>query len=261
MQHLDIRQPTPHVAEVWLNRPDVRNAFNEEVLSEVTEAFETLSADPALRVVVFSGHGKAFCAGADLNWMRRVSAYDEGQNHADAGRLAKMLWTIYTCPVPVIARIHGDCYAGGFGLAAACDIVVAADTVTFSISEVKLGLVPATISPYVLRAMGTQAARRYFVTGERFNATQAKEFGFVHELCTVEAIDAKVSELVAHIVGNGPQAVRACKRLIQDVAGRQIDDELRADTIKRIADIRASEEGREGVQSFLEKRKAGWMSG
>jgi len=161
---------------------------------------------------------------------------------------------MYSCPVPVIARIHGDCYAGGLGLAAVCDIRVVADTVTFSLSEARLGLLPATISPYVVRAMGEQAARRYFVTAERFGAAEAKAMGFAHEVTAADTIDAKVEELVAALVANGPMATRACKKLVQDVAGREITPELRAETARRIADIRASAEGKEGVSSFLEKR-------
>lgn len=250
-----------HVARVFLNRPDVRNAFNDGVIIELAQTFATLAADASLRCIVLGGHGKAFCAGADLAWMRSMADYDWDQNRADAGKLAEMLWAIYSCPVPIVGRIHGDCYAGGVGLASVCDVLVAADVATFCLSEARLGLLPATISPYVIRAMGEQAARRYFVTAERFSAAQAHAMGFVHELCTGETLDAKVDEIVAALVANGPMAARACKRLVQDVAGRPIDAELRADTARRIADIRASAEGREGVQSFLNKRKPAWLQG
>ena len=170
-----------------------------------------------------------------------------------------MLWAIYSCPIPVVGRIQGDCYAGGVGLAAVCDVLVTADTAHFCLSEARLGLLPATISPYVIRAMGEQAARRYFITAERFSAAQAQAFGFVHEVCAAESLDAKVDELVAALVANGPMAVRACKTLVHDVAGRAIDESLRAETARRIADIRASAEGREGVQAFLNKRKPNWL--
>lgn len=250
-----------HVARVFLNRPDVRNAFNDGVIIELAQTFATLAADASLRCIVLGGHGKAFCAGADLAWMRSMADYDWDQNRADAGKLAEMLWAIYSCPVPIVGRIHGDCYAGGVGLASVCDVLVAADVATFCLSEARLGLLPATISPYVIRAMGEQAARRYFVTAERFSAAQAHAMGFVHELCTAETLDAKVDEIVAALIANGPMAARACKRLVQDVAGRPIDAELRADTARRIADIRASAEGREGVQSFLNKRKPAWLEG
>ena len=255
---LDIRRPTPHVAEVWLNRPEVRNAFNDGVIAELTAAFEQLGGDGELRTIVLGGHGKSFCAGADLSWMRAMAGYSWEENHADAARLAHMLWTIYRCPVPVVGRIHGDCVAGGLGLAAVCDVLVAAEGVHFCLSEARLGLLPGTIAPYVVKALGERAARRYFTTAERFSAARAQAMGFVHEVVAADALDAKVAEIVATLVANGPAAVRACKRLVQDVAGREIDAALRDDTARRIADIRASAEGREGVQSFLDKREPGW---
>jgi methylglutaconyl-CoA hydratase len=190
--------------------------------------------------------------------MRAMADYTWEQNRADAQALADMLFAIWSCPVPVIARVHGDCYAGGVGLAAACDIVVAAEGVQFCLSEARLGLLPATIAPYVVRALGEQAARRYFTTAERFDASRAHALGFVHELVPAGALDAKVDELLAALVANGPAAVRACKRLVQDVAGRPIDDALRTETARRIADIRASAEGKEGVQAFLNKRDPAW---
>jgi methylglutaconyl-CoA hydratase len=247
------------VARVWLNRPDVRNAFNDGVIAELRGTFDALAADTSLRAIVLGGRGKAFCAGADLSWMKTMAGYTWEQNRADAQALADMLWAIYRCPVPVVGRIHGDCYAGGVGLAAVCDVLVAADGVQFCLSEARLGLLPATISPYVVRAMGEQAARRYCVTAERFSAAQAAAMGFVHEVCAADALDAKVGEIVAALVGNGPMALRACKALVQDVAGQPITAVLREETARRIADVRASEEGREGVQSFLGKRKPAWL--
>jgi methylglutaconyl-CoA hydratase len=247
------------VAEVWLNRPDVRNAFNDEVIAELTQTFQQLAAQPELRVVLLSGRGKAFCAGADLNWMRAMADYSWEQNRADAQRLADMLWTLDQCPVPVVGRVQGDCYAGGMGLASICDVLVASSNVTFCLSEARLGLLPATISPYVIRAMGVQAARRYFTTAERLSAAQAHGMGLVHELCEPEALDAKVAEIVATLVANGPAAVKACKRLVRDVAGQDITEALRAETARRIADIRASSEGKEGLQSFLGKRPPNWQ--
>ena len=255
---LDIRRPSPQVAEVYLNRPDVRNAFNDGVIVELTKTFAKLGADPALRVVVLGGHGKAFCAGADLTWMRAMAGYDWERNRADAQALAKMLWTIYSCRLPVVGRIHGDCYAGGVGLAAVCDVLVADDSAHFCLSEARLGLLPATIGPYVMRALGEQASRRFFITAERFSAQRAHALGFVHEVVAADALDAKVGEIVAALVANGPAAVTACKRLVQDLAGAPIDDALRADTARRIADIRASAEGKEGVQAFLDKRAPAW---
>ena len=255
---LDVRRPGPHVAEVWLNRPEVRNAFNEGVIAELTQAFRSLGADPALRAIVLGGHGKAFCAGADLSWMRAMADYSWEHNRADAAGLAEMLWTIWSCPLPVVGRIHGDCYAGGVGLAAVCDVLVAAEGVQFCLSEAKLGLLPATIGPYVVRALGEQASRRYFTTAERFDAARALSLGFVHEVVAPDALDAAVAVIVAALVANGPAAVKACKQLVKDVAGRPIDANLRDDTARRIADIRASAEGREGVQAFLNKRDPAW---
>ena len=246
------------VAKVFLNRPEVRNAFNDGVITELAETFTRLGQDPGVRVIVLGGHGKAFCAGADLNWMKSMAGFGWEDNRADATRLAEMLWTIYSCPLPVVGRLHGDCYAGGMGLAACCDVLVAAEGLHFCLSEARLGLLPATISPYVMRAMGEQAARRYFITAERFSAAQARDMGFVHELVAPDVLDAKVDEIVALLVANGPAAVKACKRLVQDFAGREITQDLRAETARRIADIRASDEGREGVQAFLNKREPAW---
>ena len=247
------------VARVWLNRPDVRNAFNEHVIAELGAAFATLGADTSLRAIVLGGRGKAFCAGADLSWMRTMAEFDWERNRADAQALANMLWDIYRCPVPVVGRIHGDCYAGGVGLASVCDVLVAADGMNFCLSEARLGLLPATISPYVIKAMGEQASRRYFATAERFDAAKAHALGFVHEVCAPEALDATVDSIVASLVANGPMALRACKTLVQDIAGQPITAALREETARRIADIRASDEGREGVQSFLNKRKPAWL--
>jgi len=255
---LDIRRPSAHVAEVWLNRPEVRNAFNDGVIQELTAAFAGFAQDSDLRAVVLAGHGKAFCAGADLSWMRAMAGYSWAENEADAAALAQMLWTVYRCPVPVIGRIHGDCYAGGVGLAAVCDVLLASDAANFCLSEARLGLLPATIGPYVVKALGEQASRRYFTTAERFSAAQAHALGFVHELVSAEALDAKLAEIVAAVVANGPAAVKACKQLMQDIAGRPIDTALRSETARRIADIRASVEGREGVQAFLAKRDPSW---
>ena len=257
---LDIRRPSPLVAEVWLNRPEVRNAFNDSVITELSEAFKTLADDQQLRAVVLGGHGKAFCAGADLNWMRQMASYSWEQNRVDAERLAEMLYAIWSCPVPVVGRIHGDCYAGGVGLASVCDVLVAARGMHFCLSEAKLGLLPATISPYVIRALGEQASRRYFTTAERFDADTALRLGFVHEVAEPDVIDAKVNEIVAALSANGPAALRACKRLVKDIASRPITQELRADTARRIADIRAGDEGREGVGAFLSKREPSWRS-
>ena len=259
MNTLDI-QVQGRVARVFLNRPEVRNAFNDQVIVELTQAFRELGADAGIRAIVLGGHGKAFCAGADLSWMRAMAGFDWEQNRGDAQVLAEMLWELDRCPLPVVGRVHGDCYAGGMGLAAVCDVLVAAQGVHFCLSEARLGLLPATISPYVIRAMGAQQARRYFLTAERFSAEEARAMGFVHEVVAPDALEARVGELAALLVANGPAAVKACKRLVHDVAGAPITAELRAETARRIADIRASEEGREGVQAFLHKREPAWRA-
>jgi methylglutaconyl-CoA hydratase len=258
MAHLNINV-LGAVATVTLNRPEVRNAFNDEVILEVTAAFKDLSARTDVRCIVLAANGTAFCAGADLNWMRSMADYTREQNLEDAGRLAEMLRTVYECPKPTIARIQGDVYAGGTGLAAACDIAVAVDTAGFCLSEVKLGLLPSTISPYVIRAMGARAAHRYFLTAERFSAAEALRIGFVHEVVAADALDAKVAELTQALVNAGPAAVKGCKKLVQDVAGYDITPELVAMTVGSIADVRVSPEGREGLQSFLQKRKPNWL--
>ncbi len=257
---LDVRRPSAFVAEVWLNRPDVRNAFNAQVIADLTQTFTAFAQDASLRCVVLAGHGKAFCAGADLSWMRSMASYSWAENHADAAGLAQMLWAIYSCPMPVVARVHGDAYAGGVGLVAVCDVVVASSTAQFCLSEAKLGLLPATVGPYVIKAMGEQAARRYFVTAERFSAQQAKAMGLVHELVAPDDLDTTVASVVQAVVANGPAAARACKQLVQDVAGLALTAELRDNTARRIADIRASAEGREGIQAFLNKRPPSWIN-
>jgi len=256
---LELRYPNPYCVEVWLNRPDVRNAFNATVIAELTQVFQDIARIDTLRVVVLAAHGKAFCAGADLNWMQAMAGYSWEQNRADAQQLADMLWTLDQCPVPIVGRVQGDCYAGGMGLASVCDVLVAVESMQFCLSEARLGLMPATISPYVIRAMGVQAARRYFVTAERFSAQQAHAMGMVHEVTTAEQLDAVVAQQVRQLIANGPQAVRLCKQLVRDVAHQANTQSLRDDTAKRIADIRASAEGQEGLQSFLNKRPPDWL--
>lgn len=256
---IEVLRPRPQVAEVWLNRPEVRNAFNDTVIADLNRTFVALAADTELRVVLLAARGKAFCAGADLNWMRAMADYSWEQNRQDAQRLADMLWTLDQCPVPLVGRVQGDCYAGGMGLVSVCDVVVASRQATFCLSEARLGLLPATISPYVVRALGVQASRRYFVTAERFSAEQAHRLGLVHQLCEPEALDAQITELIDALVANGPAAVKACKQLVRDVAGQPLTESLRAETARRIADLRASPEGREGVQSFLNKRAPNWQ--
>jgi methylglutaconyl-CoA hydratase len=248
------------IATVTLNRPEVRNAFNETMIAELSAAFTALDTHDDVRAVVLAANGKAFCAGADLNWMKKMAGYSDDENRADAMRLAGMLSAVYRCSKPVIARVNGDAYAGGMGLLAACDIVVAVDSAHFCLSEARLGLIPATIAPYVIRALGEQASRRYFVTAEAFDCASALRLGLVSEAVSAEQLDATVAQLAQTLCANGPQAVRACKRLVQDIAGRELSDALIEDTAARIAKTRAGAEGREGVASFLEKRQPGWRN-
>jgi methylglutaconyl-CoA hydratase len=248
------------VATVTLNRPDLRNAFNEQAIAELARVFDELGRHDAVRAIVLAANGPSFCAGADLNWMKKMAGYSHDENEADAMRLADMLRTIYLCPKPVVARVQGDCYAGGMGLVAACDIVVASDTAGFCLSEVKLGLIPATISPYVIKAMGEQAARRYFITAERFDAAEAQRIGVAHAVVAPEALDATVAGIVKALVNNSPHAVRQAKTLVREIVGQPVGEALLRDTAGRIAAIRASIEGREGVASFLEKRKPTWIN-
>ena len=248
------------VAQITLNRPEVRNAFNDEVIAELTTVFTELGQKQEVRAIVLAASGPAFCAGADLNWMRRMADYSHAENLADAAQLAEMLRVIYTCPKPTVARIQGDVYAGGMGLVAACDMAVSVDTANYCLSEVKLGLYPATISPYVIRAMGARAAHRYFLTAERFDALEALRIGFVHAVVSVEQLDAKVAELTQALASASPDAVQKCKTLLRDVAGQHIDAALIAATVEGIASIRASAQGKEGVQSFLQKRKPSWLT-
>ena len=248
------------VATVTLDRPDVRNAFNAATIAELALAFDELGRDDDVRAIILAANGSAFCAGADLNWMKQMAAYSDAENLADATRLAAMLRTIYLCPKPVLAKVQGDCYAGGMGLVAACDIAVVADGANFCLSEVKLGLIPATISPYVIKAMGEAAARRYFLTAERFSAREAHRIGLVHDVVAPDALDASVAAIVKALVANSPNAVRQAKVLVHEMAGRPIDCALLADSAARIAAIRASTEGREGVAAFLDKRAPSWLA-
>jgi methylglutaconyl-CoA hydratase len=249
-----------YVATVTLNRPDVRNAFNEDTIAEITRVFQQVALMDDVRAVVLAANGPAFCAGADLNWMKKMAGYSHDENRADALKLAEMLRTIYQCPHPVIASVQGDCYAGGMGLVAACDIVIVSETANFCLSEVKLGLIPATISPYVIKAMGEQAARRYFVTAERFNAQEAYRIGLAHEVVAPDAVADVNPAVLKAMTANSPNAVRQAKRLVREVVGAGVSDALLLDTAERIAEIRASDEGREGVASFLEKRKPRWLT-
>jgi methylglutaconyl-CoA hydratase len=249
------------VARITLDRPELRNAFDDALIASLTKAFLEVENDKAIRVLVLAGNGPAFCAGADLNWMKRMAAYGYDENLADARALADMLATLDRMPKPTIARVHGPVFAGGTGLVAACDIAVGTPEAKFCLSEAKLGLSPATISPYVIRAMGERMARRYFLTAEVFDAEEAYRIGMLSALIPRESLDALIDSMVKHLVAGGPEAHAKIKDLIRAVANRPVDETLRADTAQRIAEIRVSPEGKEGIASFLEKRKASWCSG
>jgi len=247
------------VARVWLNRPEVRNAFDGLMVTELRRVFDELGADEALRVIVLGGRGKAFSAGADLEWMKAVAEFGHEDNVRDARALADVFLAISRSPKPVVARVQGAALGGGAGLVAACDIAVAALGTRFGFSEVRLGLVPAVISPYVIGRIGESAARELFLTGERFDAEQARDMGLVRAVVPETELDAAVGERVGELLLAGPCAIAEAKALIREVSGRRVED-VQSDTVERIASIRASEEGREGLRAFLEKRKPRWTS-
>ncbi len=246
------------IGRVTLNRPDVRNAFDDALIAALAAAFRELGQDGSSRVVVLAGNGPAFCAGADLNWMKRMSGYSYDENLRDALALADMLATLDGMDKPTIARVHGPAFAGGTGLVAACDIAVGTPEAKFCFSEAKLGLSPATISPYVVRAIGARAASRYFLTAEVFDAAEALRIGLLSALVPTTELDKNVDMLTRHLRDGGGEAHMRIKDLIRQVAGRPIDDALKSDTARRIAEIRASSEGKEGIAAFLEKRKPSW---
>jgi methylglutaconyl-CoA hydratase len=246
------------VARVTLNRPEVRNAFDDALILQLKKVFEEIAKDDSVRALVLAGNGPAFCAGADLNWMKRMAGYGYEQNLADARALADMLAALDRLPVPTIARVHGPAFAGGTGLVAACDIAVGTAEAKFCFSEAKLGLSPATISPHVIRAIGERAARRYFLTAEVFDAQEAFRIGMLSIL--TEKLDETIDGLLQHLLEGGPEAMKKIKDLIRAVSFRPLDDALVADTARRIAEIRVSPEGKEGIASFLEKRKTSWCS-
>lgn len=255
---LDIQQDGPLV-RLTLNRPDVRNAFNDELVKAITAAARDIAASRAARVVVLQGAGQVFCAGADLNWMTQMVAYSREENVMDASRLALMYEVLDTIPIPVVARVQGAALGGGAGLAAVADIVVAADDAIFGFTEVKLGILPAVISPYVLRKIGVSAARELFLTGTRFSAARAKEIGLVHHVAAANALDERVGEIAAELMSSGPAAMAVTKDLIRRITGELPDDVIGL-TSETIARQRVSEEGQEGMRAFLKKRKPSWQS-
>ncbi len=257
-QALEIQLTGP-VATLWMNRPDRHNAFDESLIAELTAACLALDDDADVRIVILAGRGKSFSAGADLNWMKRAANNGLADNLNDARALAEMLRTLAEMRKPTIARVHGAALGGGMGLAAACDIAVASTKAVFATSEVKFGIIPSAISPYVLRAIGARQATRYFQSAERISADRAREIGLVHEAVEAEQLDAKVQEIVGSLLQGGPLSQAAAKELIRAVSGRPINDNLVDDTAHRIAHLRATPEAREGIAAFLDKRQPNWI--
>jgi methylglutaconyl-CoA hydratase len=248
------------VATIWMDRPDVFNAFDEQLISDLHSACKALDVDSSVRVVVLGGVGKHFSAGADLNWMKRASAFGEEENRADARMFAAMLHSLSTLSKPTLARVQGAALGGGTGLAAACDMAIATTDAMFATSEVKFGIIPAVISPYVLRAIGPRHALRYFQTGERFTAQRAHEIGLITDICSRDELDDKVQALAELLLVGAPLAQKAAKDLISAVNGRPIDTNICEETAQRISRQRATNEAKDGITSFLEKRTPAWMS-
>jgi methylglutaconyl-CoA hydratase len=245
---------------ITMNRPERHNAFDDALINELTDALRSMEADEQVRVIVLSGAGKSFSAGADLNWMKRMAGYSREENERDAMAMAALMRTLAHLRKPTIARVHGAAYGGGVGLVACCDVAVGSHNASFALSEARLGLVPAVISPYVVAAIGERAARRYFLTGERFDAAEGWRLGLLHEIAPADgAMDDKIGEICDALLDCGPVAQREAKELIRAVANKPLHSELVQDTAERIARIRSSPEGKEGVAAFLEKRKASWV--
>lgn len=244
---------------IGLARPEVHNAFNETLIAELTDAVREAGADPEVRALLLHGAGPSFCAGADLEWMKRMAGYGHAENLADANALAAMLSTLAQCPKPTVACVNGPAYGGGVGLIACCDIAIGSNEATFALSESKLGLIPSTIGPYVVAAIGARQAQRYFLTGERFPAAEAYRIGLLHDIALPAELDARVNEVLGALLLAGPQAQREAKLLIRAIAQRPIDAPLIADTAERIARVRASDEAREGIAAFLAKRPPAWV--
>ncbi|WP_300454832.1 enoyl-CoA hydratase/isomerase family protein [Accumulibacter sp.] len=249
-----------NVGILTLNKAKRHNAFDEQLIAEITAGLREFEADPRVRAVVLSSTGKSFCAGADVHWMQRAADYGAEENLRDAHRLATLLSTLNDLAKPTIARVQGAAYGGGVGLVAACDIAVGTYDAVFTLSEVKLGIVPAVISPYVLAAIGERYCRRYMLTAERFSAAEAYRIGLLHELVPgEEQLDEAIAEILESLLANGPQAQAECKELIRVVTGQPIDAQTIEETVQRITRVRASPEGREGLAAFLEKRSPNWL--
>ncbi len=248
------------VATITLNRPEIHNAFDDKLIVDLTTLLKRVELDPKLRVVVLAANGKSFCAGADLNWMKRMATYGERENRRDAEQLATLMRTLDRLTKPTVAKVHGSAYAGGTGLIACCDVALAADTARFAITEVRIGLIPAVISPYLVQAIGARWARRYFLTAEAFDAREAERIGLVHGVFKLDQLDLAVNQICDILVANGPKALADSKDMLRLVARGPIDDAMIVETAARIARIRVTEEGREGIASFLEKRKPNWRN-
>jgi methylglutaconyl-CoA hydratase len=247
------------VVRLTLSRPAIHNAFDDRQIAELGAAFGELARDDTVRAVVLTGSGRSFSAGADLNWMRRTTTYGEAENMRDANALAAMMKALYELPQPTVARVNGAALGGGTGLVACCDIVVASESAVFGTTEVRLGIMPAVIGPYVIAAIGARQARRLMLTGERITAYEAARIGLVHEVVAADQLDAAVERIVGQLLKGGPRAIAAAKRLVHELAGRPIEQGLIEDTARRIAALRATPEAREGLSAFLEKRKPGWI--
>ncbi len=248
-------------ATLTLNRPELHNAFDDQLIADMTRILQGFANDSQVRLVILAAAGKSFSAGADLGWMQRMADYSHAENLADAEALANLLRTLNDLPKPTIALVQGAAYGGGVGLVAACDLVLATPKASFCLSEVKLGLIPAVISPYVVAAIGSRAARRYCISAERFSVERALQLGLVHELVAMDELTTEADRLSRLLLKNGPQAMAAAKKLVADVANHPLDSELIAETAERIATTRASDEGREGLAAFLEKRRPNWTKG
>jgi len=257
--YLDISTDENAIARITLNRPEIHNAVDDVIIQQLTKALLDLETNNQVRVVVLTGAGKSFSAGADINWMRRMADYSDEENLNDAKGLAKLLHVLARLSKPTIARVNGAAFGGGVGLISACDVAVGVTTSKYSLSEVRLGIIPSAISPFVLRAIGERQAARYMVNGELFDAATAYRIGLIHEICEINELDSVVNRLAGEYLKAGPKAIHECKQLIQDVSHKTIDDTLLTETASRIARVRATDEAREGLSSFLEKRPPSWL--
>lgn len=248
-----------NIISLTLNRPDIHNAFDDKLIQEFIIALDNIHNDKNIRAVIIAANGKNFCAGADLNWMQRMANYSYEENLADAQQLATLMYKLNALNKPTIALVQGGTYGGGVGLVACCDIAIAATNANFCLSEVKIGLIPSVISPYIIAAVGERAARRYFLTAERFNAETAQQFGLIHTVVEEDKLRETGEQVIQHLLQNSPAAILAAKQLIKDISNKNIDAKLIEDTAKRIAKIRVSPEGKEGLSAFLEKRKPKWI--